>query len=182
MEVITTTTGYTYPAERYEDENRTDQRKVNGQRKGHRIAEMWESHHEIARMIVLGHKNVDIADELGVSAQMVSNVRNSPVVQEKVALLRAVRDGACIDLAKEVAEMAPMAVKLLREALTTGKVFGQQLSGNTIMKEVNNLLDRQMGKAIQRVDSRNMNLHLGPDDINRIKERARQLAPRLEGE
>ena len=167
---------YTYPKERYSDPNRTDLRKVDrGGKKGQQISKMWDNHHEIARLLVLGMSNVEIAERMNCSPQTVSNVRNSPVVQDKLAILHAVRDVATGDLAHEIAEMAPMALKRIREVLETGTVHGQTASAAVIMKEANNLLDREMGKAVQRIDSRNVNTTLTTSDLDAIRQRAAEL-------
>lgn len=171
-----TTVQYSYPKSRYTDPNRKDgRRNPDGKRKGWQIAEMWDQHHEIARRLVLGQSNIEIAEALGVDKQTVSNVKNSPVVQDKLTLLRAARDCESIDLAKEIAEMAPMALKRVREALETGTVLGKEVNAATILKEANSLLDREMGKAIQRIDSRNLNATLTLEDIEAIKQRAAEL-------
>lgn len=171
-----TTKQYSYPMSRYTDSNRKDGRRTSdGKRKGWQIAEMWDQHHEIARRLVLGQSNVEIAEALGVTKETVSNVKNSPVVQDKLVLLRAARDCESIDLAKEIAEMAPMALKRVREALETGTVLGKEVNAATILKEANALLDREMGKAIQRIDSRNLNATLTLEDIEAIKQRAASL-------
>lgn len=166
---------YSYPLERYADSSRKDRRRKDGPRKGWQIAEMWDQHHEIARRLVLGESNIDIAKALGVSKEMVSNVKNSPVVQDKLALLRAARDCECVDLAKEISELAPIALKRMREALETGTVLGKEVNAAGILKEANALLDREMGKAVQRVDTRGVNMHLTMDDIEAIKQRASEL-------
>lgn len=167
---------YSYPKSRYSDTTRTDLRRVDkGGRKGQQIAQMWDNHHEIARLIVLGMNNQEIAKKMNCTPQTVSNVRNSPVVQDKLAILHAVRDVATGDLAHEIAEMAPMALKRIREVLETGQVHGQTASAAVIMKEANNLLDREMGKAVQRIDSRNLNTTIGPADLEAIKQRAAEL-------
>lgn len=167
---------YAYPRSRYTDPNREDLRRVDrGGKKGHQISQMWDKHHEIARLIVLGMNNQEVAAKVNCTPQTVSNVRNSPVVQDKLAILHAVRDVATGDLAHEIAEMAPMALKRIREVLETGKVHGQTASAAVIMKEANNLIDREMGKAVQRIDSRNINTTLGPSDLEAIKQRAAEL-------
>ena len=166
---------YSYPKERYTNHNRVDGRKSKGPKKGWQIAEMWDQHHEIARRLVLGESGVDIAKALGISRETVSNVKNSPVVQDKLALLRAARDCECVDLAKEISELAPIALKRMREALETGTVLGKEVNAAGILKEANALLDREMGKAVQRVDTRGVNMHLTMDDIEAIKQRASEL-------
>ena len=153
--------GYTYNRSRYTDINREDlRRSPDGNKKGYQMAKMWDNHHEIARLLVLGLNNQDIAERVGCTPQTVSNVRDSPVVQDKLAILHAVRDVATGDLASEIAAMAPMALKRIKEVLETGQVHGQTASAAVIMKEANNLLYREMGKAVQRIDSRNLNTTL----------------------
>lgn len=167
---------YAYPKERYADSNRKDgRRNPDGKRKGWQIAEMWDQHHEIARRVILGQSNIEIAESLGVSKETVSNVKNSPVVQDKLVLLRAARDCDSIDLGKEIAELAPMALKRIREALETGMVLGKEVNSATLLKEANALLDREMGKAIQRIDSRNLNATLTVSDIEAIRKKADEI-------
>lgn len=165
---------------RYADPNRSDARR-NGDNKssvkGHyQMAQMYEKHHEIARMILLGMKNVDIAKELGCSAQLVSNVRNSPVVKEKLALMVAVRDSEAIDLSREIADLAPIALMRVKEAIETGKVFDKEVPVTTLLKEANGVLDRELGKATQTINTKNLHAHFTIDDINEIKAKARNLA------
>jgi len=171
---------YSYPKERYTDINRVDKRRrVDGKKLGYQISEMWDQHHEIARRLVLGESNKDVAEALGCSAQMVSNVKNSPVVQDKLSILRAARDAGTIDLAREIQDLAPIALKRIKEVLETGQVMGKEASAAVILKEANALMDREMGKAVQRVDTRGIHAHFGPEDIERIKNRAMELAPNL---
>ena len=163
---------YEYPKDRYTDANRTDNRRAPGGRKGWQIAEMWDKHHEIARYLVMGYSNEDIAKLVGVTAQTISNVKNSPVVQDKIAVMRAVRDVECMDLQKEIASLAPIAIKRMREALESGTVLGKEVNAVAILKEANSILDREMGKAVQRIDSRNTSMTLTLEDIEDIKNRA----------
>ena len=76
----------------YTNPTRADGRRKNGPKVGWQVATMWESHHEIARMILLGHSNVEVAASLGITKEQVSNVRNSPVVQENLTIMKAARD------------------------------------------------------------------------------------------
>jgi len=179
---VTGTNGkeYSYPKSRYLDTSRTDlRRNPDGIRKGHQMAKMWDQHHEIARRLVLGQKGIDIATDLGVTKETVSAVRNSPIVKEKLAILHAARDAGTVDLAREIADLAPLALKRIKEVIETGQVHGREASAAVIMKEANALLDRELGKAVQRVDTRGVHAHLTGEDIERIKSRAMELAPPL---
>jgi len=168
---------YTYPKEHYTNPDRGDGRRVSGEkRKGWQVAEMWDRHHEIARRIVLGQNNQEISEALNVTPQQISNVRNSPVVKDKITVMRAARDAGTIELAKEIADLAPLAIQRVREAIESGTVLGKEVSAIGILKEANGLIDREIGKPTQRIDTRNVHGHFTLDDIERIKERARELA------
>ena len=169
---------YQYPKDRWTDPTRGDNRK-NGdkpKKSGWQVAEMWDKHHEIARRIVLGQKNTEIARDLNCTEVQISNVRNSPVVQDKIVIMRAARDAGTIDLAREIADLAPIALLRVREALETGKVLGKEVSAVGILKEANNIVDREIGKPTQRIDTRNVHGHFTLEDIERIKNRAKALA------
>lgn len=161
--------------DRYSNPNRKDARRV-GERKGWQVAEMWENHHEIARRIILGENNKEIAEALGCSAVQVSNVRNSPVVKDKLAVMAAARDAGTIELAREIQDLAPIAILRVKEALESGTVLGKEVSAAGILKEANTLIDREIGKPTQRIDTRNIHGHFTLDDIDQIKQKAQQLA------
>lgn len=169
---------------RYSDPNRVDQRTAVAQgrvksgrgKNSYIVAQMWENHHEIARRLLLGQKNTEVAEAMGCSAQIVSDVRNSPVVKDKLALMGAARDAGTVDLAREIADLAPIALQRIREALETGLVLDKEVSAAGILKEANGLLDRDQGRAVQRIDTRNLHGHFTMEDIERIKEKAKELA------
>ncbi len=147
-----------------------------GNHRGWQVAEMWDSHHEIARRLLLGEKNTEIAKAMNCSVQQVGNVKNSPVVQDKLTIMRAARDAGTIEVAQDIQSMAPIALQRIREALETGEVCGKQLTAANILKESNNILDRTEGKPTQRIDSRSLSMTLTGDDIQMIKDRAKALA------
>lgn len=162
---------------RYSDANRgSDQRKNGDKKKGWQVAEMHEAHHECARLLLLGEKNCDIAKTLGKTEVWVSSVKNSPVVQEKLYVMKAARDAGTMDLSREIRDMAPLAIARLKEVLEEGKILGKEMSASGIAKECNNLLDREIGKPTQRVDTRNVHGHFTLEDIEKIKARAKELA------
>ena len=168
---------YAYPKDRFLDPSRKDgRRKAEGKKGGWQISEMWDNHHEIARRLVLGQCNLDIAEAMGCTPQTVSNVKNSPVVKDKLSIMRAARDAGTVDLAREIADLAPLAIQRIKEVLESGAVMGKEASASVILKEANGLLDREMGKAIQRVDTRGVHAHLSMEDLDRIKQRAQELA------
>jgi len=136
------------------------------------VNEMWDVHHEIARRIVLGQKNVQIAEDLNVSPQMVCNVRNSPIVQERIKVLHGARDADTVDLAKEIKEIAPEALGLLKDIIR-GENDGANASINLRAKEANNMLARAGHGVPIKVHSENFHAMFTPKDIENIKARAR---------
>jgi hypothetical protein len=136
------------------------------------VSEMWELHHEIVRLLVLGLKNTEIAAKLGCSTQTVSNVRNSPVAQEQITIMRGARDADTVDLAKEIIEIAPVAMNLLKDIIR-GENDGVNASIGLRAKEANGMLARAGFGVPQRVQSESVNVHLTSADIANIKDRAR---------
>ncbi len=152
-------------------------RKSDGlPKRGHQVAEMWEKHHEIARRLLLGEKNVDIARALNCTPESISSIKNSPVVQDKLTVMRAARDAGTIDLSKEIMDLAPIAIKRVREALESGEVMGRELSAAGILKEANGILDREIGKPTQTINTKNIHGHFSMEDILKIREEAVKMA------
>lgn len=105
---------------KYFKERGPDLRKRRGPRRSFTVSKMWDVHHEIARLNSLGMKGSEIAKQLGVTPVMVSYTLNSPVVQDKVAILRASRDADTVDLMRRVHNFAPKCLDLL-ERVISGK-------------------------------------------------------------
>jgi predicted transcriptional regulator len=129
---------------------------------------MWEVHHEVARRLLLGQKASHIAEDLGVSEAMVSYVRNSRVVQEKLDTMSAARDAETVDIAKDIREKAPAALRLL-EKIIQGEIDAPITSR---AREANNWLDRAGFGAVRRVEGQFTTAHFTADDIETIKRRA----------
>lgn len=134
------------------------------------MGQMTELHHEIARRVLVGQKNVDIAEALGCTPQTVSNVRNSPIVKHRLAQLQRARDGRAVDFAREIEARVPRAFEILDEALNddTGEV---PLSMR--LKEANLILDRKEKlEGIGQQRAFHLHAHLTADDIEALKRRA----------
>lgn len=166
---------------KYSDPNREpDQRKVL-QKKSWTVGEMWEVHHEIARLILLGWKNVEIAKRLKCSSQMVSNVRNSPVVQDKLAIMKGARDADSIDLSREIRESAPDALRLLQDIIR-GDNDAQDAPLSLRAKTAESMMDRAGYSAPKRIQSESISYALTKEEIEEIKRRAYGNDDIIEGE
>ena len=159
------------PQEKYYEENRGQDLRRSGERNHWVVSEMWDLHHEIARRISLGQKNVEIAKALGCTPQTVSNVRNSPVVQEHISILQGARDADTIDLAREIKEIAPVALQLLKNVIN-GEKEGVNASIALRAREANNMLARVGHGVPHKVQAEVANWHLTSKDIQDIKQRA----------
>ena len=168
--------------EKYFDPNRGKDLRRSEVRRTFVVSEMWDLHHEIARLVVLGWKNVDIAKKLRCSPQQVSNVRNSPVVIEHMNVLRKSRDADVIDIAKDIRDLAPIALRNLKSVIESGELDGEKASLVLRVKESNNMLDRAGYSAPKKVLGLHAHRHLTDDEIEDIKERAKVDEHIVEGE
>jgi len=132
---------------------------------------MWNLHHEIARRLVLGQKNTEIAKALDITPQTVSNVKCSPVVQEQMLILNGTRDVETMDLKREIEEIIPDAVFLLKDIIR-GQGQAQNASLTLRAKESNNMLARVGHGVPQKIQSESVNIQLTSKDILDIKRRA----------
>lgn len=133
------------------------------------LKRMWDLHHEIARRKLLGQKNTVIAQELGCTPQTVSNACNSPVVREKLLALRAERDANSTDIAKQIKELAPKALNILRGVIEDET---DEIPLQIKVKEANNLLDRAGYNPKTNINHQHAHMYLTPEDITEIKKRA----------
>lgn len=134
----------------------------------YQVEQMWDVHHEVVRLALIGMKSVDIADHLGISPVMVSYTLRSPIVQEKMNQLQAVRDIDAIDVAKEIKELAPRAVQVLGELLEC------ELP-NVRAKAAADLLDRAGHAAVRTIKTENLHAHFSAEEIADIKNRAKNI-------
>ena len=140
-------------------------RNQTGNRK-YQIENIWEVHKEIARRILLGEKNVKIAEDLNISEAMVSYTRNSAIVQKEIAALEAKRDGTTVDIAQDIQEIAPLALKRVTEVLAKGTD-----KDSDMIKTAFGVLDRAGHSPVKK--QMNVNALVTSDDIAKIKERAK---------
>lgn len=97
-----------------------DKRRVpHEERKIYNIKNMWQLHHEICNLKLLGYSNERIATALSVTPQTVSNTVNSSLGKAKLQLLRDARDEEAFSLQKELANMTKDAVDVLSDILSS---------------------------------------------------------------
>ena len=75
-------------------------------------------HHLILELAARGMKSVDIAKQLGITNVAVCYTINSELGQQKLKVLQDQASADTIDIIKEFANLAPVAVEVLEEVLT----------------------------------------------------------------
>jgi hypothetical protein len=145
-----------------------DRREKPDTRKTFEVSKIWETHSEIIRRLLVGQKASVIAEELNVSRAMVSYVRKSRVVKDKLLELGAERDNMSVDTARYIRDQAPKALRLL-EDIMLGEVDAPI---NLRAKEANNWLDRAGFSPVRQVNANVAVAHFTPQEIDDIKRRA----------
>ena len=157
----------------YTDPNRVADKRFKPPelRKAWQVGKVWELHDEIKRRILLGQKNTVISEAIGCSVQTVSNVRNSPVIQDQLSIMRGARDASTVDIARDIQEFAPEALELLKNVVR-GDGVGANASVALQAREANNFMDRAGHSAVRKHDVRGIHALLTIEDIEGIKKRA----------
>lgn len=115
-------------------------RSVNGN-KNYALMELKNIHFEMARLLALGLKHVDVAKQLGVSPQTISNAANTPIMQRTIARLQIKRnqDVEEHNPTKRIDEMVGKAIDAMEDILDG--VADPKLA-NTQLSTANSILDR----------------------------------------
>jgi len=160
----------------YAPKCKTD-RRFRADRVGHhpyQIKNLWENHHEILNLALLGWRPVDIAARLKCSVTLVGDTINSDLGRQKLAIMRAARDADTLDVAKEIQELVPKAFdiykKILKEETPGGEPLAvplslQKATADTIVKDL----------AGHEAPKKSVVAHLTTDEIDTIKERGRAI-------
>lgn len=141
----------------------------------YQVEQLWDIHHEIVRLALTGMKHVEIAEFLGVSPVTVSYTLRSPIVMRQLEQMRAVRDLGAIDVAKEIAALAPRAVQVLGELLECE-------AANIRKGAADSLLDRAGYAAVQRIKADVSISHFTAAEIIDIKKRAKDIGLMIEAD
>ena len=149
-----------------------DGRKLpSNEPRSYEIAEMREVHFRIAELSFLGYKEVDIARMLGRTEQNISDVLNSELTKDHLAGLREARDADSISVAKQIKELAPEALRLIKTSLV--RMNQDLLNDDTakidrLHKEIAlDILDRTGHGAPKQTNQ--FHLHLTKNNLTDIK-------------
>ena len=129
-------------------------------------------HHEIVRLLHKCYSNRHIAQELNISEQMVSNVKNSPAVKTKLKILEKASDAETVDVRKMILEKAAGCVTVMHELMDKAETT-PALKVRIAMDQ----LDRAGFAPVRQIESKNLHAHrfVTEEVIAKMKARAIEL-------
>lgn len=142
-------------------------RRMNPNGRKYQVKQIWDTHHEILRLLLLGWKSVDIAQHLGMDPVTISIVKNSSVVKQQLRIMQDARDMETIDVAKQIRDLAPRAVEYLEEVLENP----DEATRNRLSAAMD-LLDRGGYESPKKFEV--AHAFLTKEDIDEIKRRAEE--------
>lgn len=134
------------------------------------LQKMREIHHEIVRQRIADPTKTqkEIAETLGITAQMVSYTLNSEVVQRKLSVLRGAADEDALRLQAEMRSMAPMLIqKMFNIAMKGSSETDQRLAAS-------DLLDRVPETSKRKTHRTEDGGQVDEEELNEIKQLARE--------
>jgi len=144
------------------------------EKRKYEVKELKANHLLIARYIVLGFKNEDIAEMVGVTPQTVSNIRSSTIVKEQVAMLGNQMDLTVTDVRKRFSEvLSPKAMAIIERALDEALKDPNIPIGALAIRVAQDALDRGGVSKVSEVHGKVLHGHtfLGLEDLNELKRR-----------
>lgn len=145
--------------------------------KYYQIQNLWERHHEILNLTLLGWADKDIARKLAISISTVKHTTNSDLGRDKLAIMRAARDANTLDVAKEIQTLVPQAYKIYRDVLykegmgANASIALQKQTADTIVKDL----------AGHEAPKKMVHAHLTGEEIEALKERGKAIRAAREG-
>ena len=133
------------------------------------LKKLWGRHKEVARLHILGFKNIEIAELLGITTATVVNNLNSTLVKQELARLSLLRDNGAIDIAKDIKDLLPLALETMKDIMANGSKEGDKL------KSAIRVLDMGGHSPVKRMLI--ANAVFDKDDLEEIKRRAKKDAP-----
>ena len=135
------------------------------------IKRIWQQHHEVIRLAVLGFKPADIARMTDFTPLMIRNILGSEVVKRQIAVMQGARDAETLDIKAEIDALAPTAIRVLRDIMES-----EDESGRNKLAAATDILDRA-GYAAPKVivgDIKHRHGLISQEDLDELKRRARE--------
>lgn len=136
--------------------------------------QVTDAQHQIIRLKVLGFKNTEIAEKLGVSGVTVSNVLNSKIHQNQLSILQEAANAETVEIAQRIASVAPRAIEVLSK-IVDGEIDGERVEAKVRYKAAVDALAIAGYGKVSKVQSENKHMHLTADDVRELLERGKQV-------
>jgi hypothetical protein len=142
------------------------------------ISHMWEKHHEVKRLALIGTSPKVIAETLGCTPENINAIVNSPLFKKELEVMRMARDSDSVEVAKHIQRIGSKGLNLL-EAIVDGVDEGEAAPLALRARVVQDCLDRTVETAkVNRVKSDSTVRLIDDNDIERIMSRARAIKER----
>ena len=129
------------------------------------LTHLWERHKEIARLLLSGMTQQEIARKLDFSESWLSIVCNSPIFRKYLDSLRSRVETGLADVRETINQGAVLSANVL-----LGMLKQTDVSPATKAKVAFDFLDRAGYGAIKTVRNENLNVHLTGDRLQQLKE------------
>lgn len=126
---------------------------------------MWERHKEIARRLLCGERQADIAKALNMSLSRISIICNSPIFKHHLDRLSHGRNEEAIDIQRNLQHNAELASQILNQILSNKVEAPTHLKARVAM----DALDRGGFPKVSISKNENVNVTLTADKLEEIK-------------
>lgn len=123
-----------------------------------------ERHHQILRFHLLGWKNKDIAEHLGVSLMTVTTVVNSSLGRLKTQMMSAELDHTAVEAARRIRQLAPPAVQVIEDIMKD-----EDAPAAVRLNAAKDVLDRAGLAAPKRMEVNSTSVSLSASDLENLK-------------
>lgn len=151
--------------------------RFNGNGRKYQIQKLWDIHHEILRLLLLGWDKVEIARTLGVTPVMVSYTANSELAKKQLEVMRGARDSEALDLSVEIKRFAPEAFETLQAIMREPTTHEKHKIAIAM-----DALDRAGYAPPKVIEGRFMHAHFTAEEIEEMKKRSKESSQVIEGE
>jgi predicted transcriptional regulator len=144
-------------------------RRRKKDRKTHQIVQLWERSQEIVGMASTGMKYTEIAAELNVTPQTVSNTLNSELGKQKLADLRQQRDEEYGRIQRRIRDLSDKAVDTVEQILDM-----DEQAAHLKLRAALDVLDRSGHKPADKSEHKHVHALVNSEAIKALKERGKR--------